>query len=279
MGKGSRGFFFAGLAGVVTFLVAAAFLAAIRASAPTLVAARPLSPGTRLSEADIVVRQIPAAARLPGALSDPKQAVGKVLSFARAEGDQITAAMLGEGAYGIAAGLSPQTRAVAVKVDQSSGLLGILRPGDRVTVIAVVDPGELGFARTAFAPAPAVTGTVTGTLEGPPAGPAARVMLSGLKVLLVPSTFRYEEASPSQGGPAALAPLRSLSAREGVVLLEAPVEPVEIAPGLRISPVELLALLDAKARIHLALEPPEGGAPVSVGVTLERIATFAGGTP
>ena len=272
-----RGFLFAGAAGVVTFLLSAAFLAAVRASAPTVVAARPLGAGTRLSEADVVVRQIPAAARLPGALSDPKQAVGKVLSFARAEGDQITAAMLGEGAYGIAAALSPQTRAVAVKVDQSSGLLGILRPGDRVTVIAVVDPSELGFARSALAPAAAVTGT----LEGPPAGPAARVVLSGLKVLLVPSTFRYEEESPARGGPAALAPLRSLSAREGVVLLEAPIEPVEAAPGLRISPVELLALLDAKARIHLALEPPEGGAPVSVGVTLERIASFAsgGGTP
>jgi Flp pilus assembly protein CpaB len=274
---GKRGFLFAGAAGVVTFLLSAAFLAAVRASAPTVVAARPLGAGTRLSEADVVVRQIPAAARLPGALSDPKQAVGKVLSFPRAEGDQITAAMLGEGAYGIAAALSPQTRAVAVKVDQSSGLLGILRPGDRVTVIAVVDPSELGFARSALAPAAAVTGT----LEGPPAGPAARVALSGLKVLLVPSTFRYEEESPARGGPAALAPLRSLSAREGVVLLEAPIEPVEAAPGLRISPVELLALLDAKARIHLALEPPEGGAPVSVGVTLERIASFAsgGGTP
>ena len=272
---GKRGFLFAGAAGVVTFLLSAAFLAAVRASAPTVVAARPLGAGTRLSEADVVVRQIPAAARLPGALSDPKQAVGKVLSFPRAEGDQITAAMLGEGAYGIAAALSPQTRAVAVKVDQSSGLLGILRPGDRVTVIAVVDPSELGFARSAPAPAAAVTGT----LEGPPAGPAARVALSGLKVLLVPSTFRYEEESPARGGPAALAPLRSLSAREGVVLLEAPIEPVEAAPGLRISPVELLALLDAKARIHLALEPPEGGAPVSVGVTLERIASFAGGTP
>jgi Flp pilus assembly protein CpaB len=274
---GKRGFLFAGAAGVVTFLLSAAFLAAVRASAPTVVAARPLGAGTRLSEADVVVRQIPAAARLPGALSDPKQAVGKVLSFARAEGDQITAAMLGEGAYGIAAALSPQTRAVAVKVDQSSGLLGILRPGDRVTVIAVVDPSELGFARSALAH----TAAVTGTLEGPPAGPAARVVLSGLKVLLVPSTFRYEEESPARGGPAALAPLRSLSAQQGVVLLEAPIEPVEAAPGLRISPVELLALLDAKARIHLALEPPEGGAPVSVGVTLERIASFAsgGGTP
>lgn len=264
---------------IATFLLTAAFLAAVRNTRPTLVAARALPPGTRLTEADVAVRQIPAAARLPGALSDPKEAVGKVLSFARAEGDQITAAMLGEGPAGIAAALSPDARAVAVRVDQSSGLLGILRPGDRVTVIAVVDPGALGFERSLLpAPSPGRE-AVTGTVEAPPAGPAARVVLSGLRVLLVPASFRYEEASPSQGGPAALAPLRTLSAQQGVVLLEAPVEPVEVAPGLRVSPVELLALLDAKARIHLALEPPDGGRPVSVGVTLERIAAFAGGQP
>lgn len=255
---------------VVTFLLTAAFLAAVRGTRPTLVAARPLSPGTRLTEADVVVRQIPLAGRLPGALEKPEEAVGKVLAFARAEGDQITAAMLGEGPTGIAASLSPETRAVAVKVDQSSGLIGILRPGDRVTAIAVVEPSALGFQ---LLPTPSMTGTVTetGTL-----GPAARVVLSGLRVLMVPAAFRYEEASPASG-PAVLQPLRTLSAQQGVVLLEAPIVPVEIAPGIRISPVELLALLDAKGRIHLALEPPDGGRPVSVGVTLEEIVRFAEG--
>lgn len=257
---------------LATFLLTAAFLSAVRGARPTLVAARPLSPGTKLTEADVVVRPIPLAARLPGALERPEDAVGKVLAFARAEGDQITAAMLGEGPTGIAASLSPEARAVAVRVDQSSGLIGILRPGDRVTVIAVVD-SALGFQAL---PAPAAaTGTVTETAAVP--SPAARVVLSGLRVLMVPASFRYEEASPGSGGPAALQPLRTLSAQQGVVLLEAPVEPVEIAPGVRISPVELLALLDAKGRIHLALEPPEGGRAVSVGVTLEEIVRFAEG--
>lgn len=258
---------------LATFLLTAAFLSAVRGARPTLVAARPLSPGTKLTEADVVVRPIPLAARLPGALEKPEDAVGKVLAFARAEGDQITAAMLGEGPTGIAASLSPEARAVAVRVDQSSGLIGILRPGDRVTVIAVVEPSALGFQAL---PAPAAaTGTVTETAAVP--SPAARVVLSGLRVLMVPASFRYEEASPGSGGPAALQPLRTLSAQQGVVLLEAPVEPVEIAPGVRISPVELLALLDAKGRIHLALEPPEGGRAVSVGVTLEEIVRFAEG--
>ncbi|MDW8029262.1 MAG: Flp pilus assembly protein CpaB [Armatimonadota bacterium] len=263
---------------VLTFLLTAAFLAAVRGTRPTLVAARPLAPGTRLTEADVVVRQIPLAARLPGALERPEEAVGKVLAFARAEGDQITGSMLGEGPAGIAASLPPGSRAVAIKVDQSSGLIGILRPGDRVTAIAVVDPGELGFQALPAPAAPAASMTVTGTGEIP-RGPAARVVLTGLRVLMVPAAFRYEEASPSQGGPGALQPLRTLSAQQGVVLLEAPVDPVEIAPGVRVSPVELLALLDAKARIHLALEPPEGAAPVSVGVALEEIARFAGGQP
>lgn len=263
-------------AAVIAFLVTVAFLTAVRGTRPTLVATRPLAPGTKLTEADVVVQQIPLAGRLPGALERPEEAVGKVLAFARAEGDQITAAMLGEGPTGIAASLDPASRAVAVKVDQASGLVGILRPGDRVTVIAVVEPSALGF-QTLPAPAWTVTTTVTETVTAAPTGPAARVVLSGLKVLMVPASFRYEETSPGAGGPMALQPLRSISAQQGVVLLEAPIEPVEIAPGIRISPVELLALLDAKGRIHLALEPPEGAREASVGVSLEEIIRFAGG--
>ena len=46
--------------------------------------------------------------------------------------------------------------------------------------------------------------------------------------------------------------------QSSVVLLEAPVTPVEVAPGLLASPAELLALLNQTAVIHLALEPANG---------------------
>ena len=87
---------------------------------------------------------------------------------------------------------------------------------------------------------------------------AARVTVSGLKVLLVPQAFRYEEVPQDQTGQ--LSPVRaSASAQQNsIVLLQAPLAPVEVAPGVRLSPAELLALLDEKATLHLALEPRDG---------------------
>ena len=43
-----------------------------------------------------------------------------------------------------------------------------------------------------------------------------------------------------------------------MILLEVPVTPIEIAPGVVASPAELLALLNQTAVIHLALEPADG---------------------
>jgi len=43
---------------------------------------------------------------------------------------------------GITALLSPNQRAMTVKVDEASGVAGFLTPGDRVDVVVVVDKGE-----------------------------------------------------------------------------------------------------------------------------------------
>jgi hypothetical protein len=87
---------------------------------------------------------------------------------------------------------------------------------------------------------------------------AARVTVSGLKVLLVPQSFRYEEVPQDQTGQ--LSPVRASAGAQqnSIVLLQAPLAPVEVAPGVRLSPAELLALLDEKATLHLALEPRDG---------------------
>ena len=98
---------------------------------------------------------------------------------------------------------------VAVRVTRSSGLAGILRPGDYVSLIAVVQPearwqaiSNLSLdgqpAQTATA-APLVTTPVPTAGYGPiiPESPFARVTASGLRVLLVPQTFRYEEVTAS----------------------------------------------------------------------------------
>ena len=118
-------------------------------------------------------------------------------------------------------------------------------------------------------------GHVTG--EDSP-GTLSRIVLHDLQVLLVPQAFRYEEAPVDASGSLALSPVRTTTSAQAssVIVLGAPVTPTVIAllpvdppkvktlgaaepvtPTLLASPVELLALLNAKGTIHLALQPVE----------------------
>lgn len=270
----SRSLLIAAAAAVVTFLLVFLFFSSVVSTGPVVVAARALPPGTRLTANDVEVRELPLGAHQEGVFTSVEQVEGLVLAYARAPGDQITQGVIGEQAIGIAASLPKDMRAVAVRVDQSGGMFGVLRPGDRVSVVAVVDPQTAGASSIL----PAVVQPERSGRAAEAAQPelasvtpakAARVVISGLRVLLIPQTFRYEESSDQS----ALAPVR-MTSREGVVLLEVPTRPVMLG-GVEVSPVELLALLDAYARVHLVLEP-SGGAPTEgVGVRLDHVVAAA----
>lgn len=276
--------------GSVATILLLVFLVGLQGNQPVVVVKNPVSIGARLVEEDVEIKYIRAADRLPNALTKVEEAIGQVVSVQRMPGDQLTADMLGAQAMSaIAAGLQPDHRAVAVKVTRSSGLAGILRPGDYVTLIAVVDP-QSEFATFSnsetfgLTPTPQAIGaepTATPIGYGPikPQSPFARVSATGLKVLLVPQTFRYQEVSTSgksadsQGFVAAQS---SMAGQEGsVVVLDVPVTPVEvdgINGLLKISLPELIALLDTNAKIFLALEPPENAASGSFpGVAVEQL--------
>ena len=78
-------------------------------------------------------------------------------------------------------------------------------------------------------------------------------------MLVVPQSFRYEEVPQSTGGDAFLPARTSTNLQDtSVILLEAPLTPIEITGGVVVSPAELLALLNQTAVIHLALEPAGG---------------------
>lgn len=250
-----------GVLGLITFAVVLAFLSGISRTADVVVAGRGLPAGARLTAEDVALKRIHASAVLEDALTDPADAVGQVLSAPRLPGEQITRSLVGDRAIsGIAATLPPDWRAVAVRVDQATGLAGILRAGDRVEAVAVVDSQTLGYAST----------------DGP--GTLSRIVLHDLQVVLVPQSFRYEEAQVEPSGSMALAPARTTTSAQvsSVIVLAAPVTPTVIAllpvdsprgkaqggtqpvtPTLSASPVELLALLNAKGTLHLALQPVE----------------------
>ena len=263
----------AGLA-LLAFILTFALLSGVVVPKPVVVARLDLTAGTRLTADLLEVRTLPGSAIPDGAYTTLAEAEGKVLTTARVAGDPITAYVAGEStaSSGIPAQLLENTVAISIRVDQATGLAGVLRPGQTVSVIAIIDPGIIQQSALQSvtspvleAPAAASNGGVSPTpmpptpIPQPPVSPAARIVISGLKVLVVPQSFRYEE-SATTGSSDSFLPARTTVTlqQNSVILLEVPVTPVEIAPGLIASPAELLALLNQTAVIHLALEPANG---------------------
>ncbi len=269
--------------GIVVFVLIAAFLSSLRSTTEVIVAKQSLPAGARLTAEYLELREVHTSDVMDNALTAIEDAENQVLTIARAPGDQITADMIGnQASVGLANQLLPGHRAVAVHVDQASGLLGVLRPGDHVAIVAIVDPQAAQVQQQmSYAATPALFTDIEDQQEDqeqeqeellePPA-PAAYVVVSNLRVLLVPQLFRYEETLPTEEDEGGFAPARtSLSnQRDSVILLDVPTEPVEVVAGAdKMSPAALLPLLDAHAKLHLLLEPASAdNVEVTVGADL-----------
>ena len=280
--------------GVVTFGLLVVFLTGLTNNTTVVVAKVALQAGTRLEEGHLETRSINANAALPGHFSDPKNVVGQVLMVQRMPDDQITAAMVGDEALSaIAATLPADHAAVAVDIDQATGLAGTIRVGDRVGVVGILDVEEAGlgelFEKEPQAPAETMIpaqGGQEGEEEGvveTPRNPSslARVVLTDLKVLVVPYTFRYEEVNPvgSEDAVFSLARTTSRQQEESVVVLAVPIAPVEVMEGVWMSPLELMALLNAKGTIHLFLESLHPDIPHTAGVQADDLLEAMMGMP
>jgi Flp pilus assembly protein CpaB len=267
-----RSYIIVGALALLAFILTYALFAGVIAPKPVVVARSDLAAGTRLTADVLEVKTLPANAIPKGAYTELAEAEGKVLTTARVAGDPITAYVAGESAVssGIPAQLAPNTVAISIKVDQATGLAGVLRPGQTVAIIAIVDPSTIqrNALQSITSPVLGVStpaiGIVPTSLPPTPTpqplvSPAARIVITGLKVLVVPQSFQYIETAGSGSSSSFLPAYSSASQQQNsVILLEAPVTPVEVAPGLVTSPAELLALLNQTAIIHLALEPADG---------------------
>src|SRR5512145_759746 len=116
-----------------------------------VVAKAAIAPGTRLSAGLLEVRTVAASSLPADALQTLEEAEGQMLAVGRAPGDTITQSTLGEDAQaGIPANLAPGHLAVAIRVDQASGLAGLLRPGQTVTLIGMLSPDVLENTQAAI---------------------------------------------------------------------------------------------------------------------------------
>ena len=103
-----------------------------------------IAPGTPLTADLLELRTIPSQAKPADALTRIEDLQNKVLAVGRAPGDYITTSVLGDTSQaGIPASLQPDHLAIAVKVDLGSGIAGLLREGQKVTLIGMLSPDVL----------------------------------------------------------------------------------------------------------------------------------------
>ena len=100
---------------------------------PVVVAARNLDRGTVLQAADLRVSELRSETKLQSSLSRPDLAVGQTLIDPVQAGEPITEQRLGSHAAG---GVPKGMRGVSIRVADSAGIAGLLRPGAKVDVQA-----------------------------------------------------------------------------------------------------------------------------------------------
>ncbi len=264
-----------GFAVLIGFLVIALLNGTIRPS--SVVAAKVgLAPGTLLTADLMEVRSVPAGGVPSDAFKTIADVEGQMLTVGRAPGDFITKSVVGESAAsGIPSQLLPGHVALAVRVNAASGVAGLIREGQTITIIGMLAPDVIQNAglNSALslmpdagqqvvdpnAPVATATPVVTPT-PAPLQSPLVRIAITGVKVLLVPQSFRYQELPPGSGNDQMFASATtSQSAQSGsVIVLDVPLQPVEIKPGLMVNPATLLAALDQYGKLFLAIEPAGG---------------------
>ncbi|GAP12216.1 Flp pilus assembly protein CpaB [Bellilinea caldifistulae] len=208
------------------------------------VAAVDLPAGHILTEGDLVMKGVPADLLPPeGAITDPSQAVGQALRIDRSAGDLILTAHLGEKPVT----LQPDERAVAIQVSDSAGLAGIIRPGDRVGVTAVLTDGDY---------------TVQGVFS--------KATVENLRVLYIQPSFQAEDPAEAAGriitpDPQTGIAVQRQRSKEGVVVLAVPAKAqavvydfqssgIEATTAVRlVNAVELLSALDQADNVKLSL--------------------------
>lgn len=256
--------------GLLTILL----LNSVISPTPVVVAKVSIAPGTVLTADLLEVRTLPAGGRPADGYGKIADVEGAMLAVGRAPGDPITASVLGDNSSaGIPSQLEPGHVAIAVNVDLSSGVAGLLRSGQTVTVIGLLTPDVLssqsGLARVIQPPAivesgvivadgsPTATPTATPTPE-PLLGPVGRISISGIRVLMVPQSFQYQEIPAGASQEELFASSQATGSDKGVVVLDVPTTPMEVAPGVFVNPATLIAALDRYGGVYLALEPADG---------------------
>jgi Flp pilus assembly protein CpaB len=182
----------AGLLLTGTLLVAHPGSARGAPTTPTVVAARDLPSGATLRAADVRLTELPGDARPSGALATLDAVEGRLLAGAVRAGEPLTDVRL---ATAIPAAGDPATATVPVRLADSA-VADLLRPGQRVDVVAAPEPG----ASTSVLASGAMVVTI-GTPDTAAARPLAGSAKGPLVLLRLPEAIATRVAAISLDRP------------------------------------------------------------------------------
>lgn len=121
------------LLAIVTFVVVLFFLAP-PAQVKVAVAANDLLMGHVLTANDIEIKSYPKEVIPDDVVTDPAGVIGLTMLISRPKGDILRTSSIGVQSIS----LKPDERAVAITVDNASGMAGLLRAGDMVGISAII---------------------------------------------------------------------------------------------------------------------------------------------
>lgn len=112
--------------------------------APVVVAATDIDAGATLAAKQLKIKEMPQDKIPKGSFARLEEVKDRITTSSYKEGEPILDTQLEPRPSGILARVSPNKRAMTVKVDEVSGVAGFLSPGDRVDVVATITPKEAG---------------------------------------------------------------------------------------------------------------------------------------
>lgn len=240
-------------------LAVAAFLAVLVLLTPSpqtkvAVAAADLPMGHVIESADMLLKSFPKDVLPEDVVTDPAGVVGLTMLTNRSKGDILRKSSVGVESLA----LQPDERAVAINVENASGFAGLLRPGDRVGISAVMVVRDQAVE-----------------------GAYSKAVIENLRVLYLSPEFKAIDPAISAGksGTTAGALERKQS---GVVILAVSVKDVTVVydfsktePTLgtknrSVNAVELLTSLDAaqNAQLYIYLMPMNAKDMITSGLYL-----------
>nr|WP_252968946.1 Flp pilus assembly protein CpaB [Erysipelothrix rhusiopathiae] len=107
-----------------------------------VVALKPLTAQTRITQDMIEVKNVHKDAAPEGAFADAERVVGKVTTTKMSVGDMFTGEkveVVGQGSSGLSTVLTDNMRAYTVKLEGQYGMQGLIRVGNKIDIITVLD--------------------------------------------------------------------------------------------------------------------------------------------